>query len=183
VTVLVRAATPADHAEIARLTVAAYRADGQIEGTGYDATLADVAGRAAAGELWVAQEEASGAVVGAVLTVEPGTRDAELSRPGELEFRMLAVDPPAQGRGVGAALVRHCLDLAARTGRSAVVICVRDLAVAAQHLYARHGFERVPELDWSPLPGVALLALRRAVNEGDPTPGPGLPAGKVSRPH
>jgi len=159
--VVVRAATPADFEAIGRLTVAAYAADGQLEsGYSYKRTLADVAGRAGAGELLVAVDQTSGAVVGAVLFVLPGSRYAELSGPGEAEFRMLAVDPAAQGRGAGAALARACIARAAALGSSAVVICTRDFSHPAHRLYARLGFVRTPERDWSPAPGVELLALR-----------------------
>jgi hypothetical protein len=40
-----------------------------------------------------------------------------------------------------------------------VTICVRDFAATARRLYARMGFERAPDRDWSPLPGVTLLGL------------------------
>jgi hypothetical protein len=66
---------------------------------------------------------------------------------------MLAVSPSAQGRGVGAALVGACRDLAIQVGASAIIICTRDFALAALRLYARLGFVRVPERDWSMLPG------------------------------
>lgn len=157
----VRAATPEDYPAIARLSVAAYQASGQLDdGHGYGTVLADVAGRANFGELLVAVDEADGEVVGAVLFVLPGSSYAELSRAGEAEFRMLAVDPAAQGRGAGEALVRACVDRSCQLGCHAVVISVRDFAAAAQRLYARLGFVRTPELDWSPLPGVDLLAMR-----------------------
>jgi ribosomal protein S18 acetylase RimI-like enzyme len=156
---LVRPARPEDFDAIARLSVAAYRADGQItDESEYAKTLADVSTRAEAGELLVAVTE--GAVVGSVLFVLPGSPYAELSRPGEAEFRMLAVDPAAQRRGVGEALARACLDRAAELGCRAVVISTRDFATAAQRLYARLGFVRAPELDWSPAPGIDLLGLR-----------------------
>ncbi|MFR9781005.1 GNAT family N-acetyltransferase [Micromonospora sp. MS34] len=162
---VVRRAQPADHPAVARLTVAAYEADGQLKGeTGYGTVLADVAARAGTGEVLVAVDEVSGAVLGAVTFVLPGTPYAELSGPGEAEFRMLAVDPAAQGRGAGAALVRACVARAAELGCSAVVICVRSgMAAAAHRLYERFGFVRSPELDWSPLPGVELLGLRLAL--------------------
>jgi ribosomal protein S18 acetylase RimI-like enzyme len=178
VTVRVRAAEPADYPAIAKLTVAAYEADGQLAGTGYDATLADVAGRAAVGDLRVAVDEITGTVVGAVLIVAPGSRYAELARAGEAEFRMLAVDPGAQGRGVARALVHDCVTRAQAAGCSALVICVRDFAMAARRLYDRLGFVRTPALDWSPMPGVILLALRldlpisqRACSPADRGPG------------
>ncbi|WP_431974148.1 GNAT family N-acetyltransferase [Micromonospora haikouensis] len=159
----VRRATPADFPAVARLTVAAYEADGQLKGEhGYGVVLADVATRAESGEVLVAVDAATGELLGSVTFVLPGTPYAELSGPGEAEFRMLAVDPAAQGRGVGAALVEACLSRAAALGCSAVVICVRGgLAEAAHRLYERLGFVRTPERDWSPLPGVDLLGLRR----------------------
>ncbi|MER7331497.1 MULTISPECIES: N-acetyltransferase [unclassified Micromonospora] len=158
----VRRAGPADFAAVARLTVAAYEADGQLKGEhGYAAVLADVAGRAEHGEVLVAVDQETGAALGSVTFVLPGTPYAELSRPGEAEFRMLAVDPAAQGRGVGVALVEACVSRAGELGCSAVVICVRSgFAASAQRLYQRRGFVRVPELDWSPLAGVRLLGLR-----------------------
>lgn len=159
---LVRAATPADFAAVARLTVAAYEADGQLKGEhGYAATLADVATRAEHGEVLVAVDEATGEALGSVTFVLPGTRYAELSAAGEAEFRMLAVDPAAQGRGVGAALVDACVARATELGCTAVVICVRSgFATAAHRLYQRRGFVRTPELDWSPVAGVELHGLR-----------------------
>ncbi|MBM0239460.1 GNAT family N-acetyltransferase [Micromonospora sp. ATA32] len=159
---LVRRAVPDDFAAVARLTVAAYEADGQLKGeNGYAVALADVASRAAAGEVLVAVDEATGEVLGSVTFVLPGTPYAELSGPGEAEFRMLAVDPAAQGRGAGAALVSACLSRATELGCAAVVICVRGgFAVPAHRLYERMGFVRTPERDWSPLAGVNLLGLR-----------------------
>ncbi|RKN40006.1 GNAT family N-acetyltransferase [Micromonospora endolithica] len=167
---VVRPAGPADFPAVARLTVAAYEADGQLKGeNGYAVTLADVATRAAHGEVLVAVDADHGQVLGSVTFVLPGTRYAEMSGPGEAEFRMLAVDPAAQGRGVGAALVDACLARAAGLGCAAVVICVRDgFAVPARRLYERRGFVRVPAKDWSPLPGVDLLGLRLDLGAAGP---------------
>jgi ribosomal protein S18 acetylase RimI-like enzyme len=165
--ITVRPATPADHAAIARFTVDAYRDDGQLaKPTGYEDVLADVATRAAETDLLVA-EDPDGRVIGAVAYVLPGSRYAELSTEGEAEFRMLAVDPAAQGMGAGEALVRACLFRARAQRATAVVICVRDISHRAQKLYAKLGFVRVPELDWSPFPGVLLLALRRSLPAAD----------------
>lgn len=186
--VVVRLAQPKDYPAIARLTVAAYRADGQLVGEAgrrYTKVLADVPARANAGDLlvavgrsdrWATPDAAvdragppSGAdgekVLGSVLFVLPNTPYAELSRPGEAEFRMLAVDPAAQGRGVGRALVRACLDRARQRGARSVIICTRSFSRPAQRLYAKLGFVREPERDWSPAPGVELLALRRDLTD------------------
>ncbi|MFY1690056.1 GNAT family N-acetyltransferase [Plantactinospora sp. WMMB782] len=158
---LVRVAEPADFDAIARLTVAAYRADGQLDGEhGYEQVLADVPARVDAGELLVATDPATGEPLGAVLFVLPGSAYAELCGAGEAEFRMLAVDPLAQGRGVGKALVRACLDRARAQDCSRVVICVRSFSAPAHRLYDGFGFVRTPDRDWSPAPGVDLYALR-----------------------
>lgn len=155
----VRPIEPGDHAEISRLTVEAYRADGQLEqAPGYVEVLADVAGRAAQADVLVAVD--GDRVLGAVTFTLPGGAYAELSRPGEAEFRTLAVDPSAQRRGVARALVWACIERAGELGCAALVICVRDFNKAAFALYDGFGFERDPALDWSPGPGIDLLGLR-----------------------
>jgi ribosomal protein S18 acetylase RimI-like enzyme len=158
---VVRPARVEDFPAVARLTVDAYRADGQLrDASRYERVLADVPSRAAAGQMLVAVDDPGGEVLGSVLFVLPGSAYAELSGPGEAEFRTLAVAPGAQGRGVGEALARACVARAAELGCRAVVICTRDMAAAARRLYARLGFVRTPERDWQPMPGVTLLALR-----------------------
>ncbi|GIJ23222.1 GNAT family N-acetyltransferase [Micromonospora lutea] len=160
--VLVRPVEPADLAGVARLTVAAYEADGQLKDEpGYADALGDASARAEHGDVLVAVDRASGQLLGSVTFVLPGTRYADMSRPGEAEFRMLAVDPAAQRRGAGAALVEACIARAVELGCTAVIICVREgLAEPAHRLYRKRGFVRQPERDWSPAPGVDLLALR-----------------------
>jgi predicted N-acetyltransferase YhbS len=173
---LIRPALPSDYDSISRLTVAAYEADGQlVTESGYASALADVAARAgaAATDVLVAADEASGQVLGAVTFVRSGSPYAELSGPGEAEFRMLAVDPAAQRRGAGEALVRACVDQATRLGCTALVICTRDFSLPAHRLYARLGFVRTPERDWSPLPGVDLIALRLDLAGGPGASPPG----------
>ena len=163
----IRPATPDDFPAVGELTVAAYRADGQLaDGNPYQHVLTDAPRRAAAGDLLVATD-ATGQVVGTVLFVLPGSAYAELSRPGEAEFRTLAVAPAAQRQGVGELLIRACVDRATRHGCRALVISTRDIAAAAHRLYARLGFVRMPERDWSPLPAIHLLALRLDLPAGD----------------
>ncbi|GAB3870416.1 GNAT family N-acetyltransferase [Dactylosporangium cerinum] len=159
--VTVRRAEPGDFDEVARLTVEAYRADGQLEEDhGYGELLADVATRAAHSEVLVAVDGGGGPLLGSVAFVLPGTRYAELSKLGEAEFRMLAVDPAAQRRGVARALVRACVERATVLGCGSLVISTRDRNAAAFALYDTFGFVREPALDWVPVPGVNLLGLR-----------------------
>lgn len=154
----VRAARPADFAAIADLTVGVYVAEGYA-GPHYVDTLADVPGRAASTELIVAEH--GGRIVGAVALASHGTPYAELAGPGEAVFRMLVVDPDWRGAGVATALVQECLRRARESGHRAMVICTEPHMHAAHRLYQRLGFRRVPERDWSPTPGIDLLAYRR----------------------
>ncbi|MER7275045.1 GNAT family N-acetyltransferase [Dactylosporangium sp. NPDC000244] len=157
--VRVRLITLDDYDAVSRLTVEAYRADGQLEASPeYAAVLADVASRAEAADVLVA--ELDGVLLGAVTFTLAGGKYAEVSRPGEAEFRTLAVDPAAQRRGVARALVRACLDRAAELGCGGVAICVRDDNPGAFALYEGFGFTRDASLDWSPVPKINLLGLR-----------------------
>ena len=153
-----RRATPDDYDEVGRVTVAAYDrflGDGGPD-TDYVKELADAAPRDRDAELWVAED--AGRVVGSVTVCPEGSLWRELARPGEGEFRMLAVDPGAQGRGVGQALLDLTVGRFRDLGASAVVLCSMKEMTGAHRLYERAGFRRDPQRDWSPAPGVDLLA-------------------------
>ena len=163
-TVRTRPATEADYAVAGSICYAAYSADGQLAGAGgYGRVLADVAARAARTEVIVADDPDTGEVLGCVTFVLAGRPWAEVARDGEGEFRMLAVAPGAQGRGVGSALVRACLERALAEQCTAVSICTRDTNDRAIGMYERFGFVRIPDRDWTPEPDIKLLALRLAL--------------------
>ncbi|MDQ1713686.1 MAG: hypothetical protein QOE45_3136 [Frankiaceae bacterium] len=118
--------------------------------------MRDVAHRAAHAEVLVATDV--GRVLGSVTNVPDGGPYGEIAERGEAEFRMLAVDPAAQGRGVGEALVRAVVEDARRRGRRRVVLSSGTWMAAAHRIYGRLGFTRLPERDWTPVPGIALRA-------------------------
>jgi GNAT superfamily N-acetyltransferase len=157
--VLIRPAAPAELAAVGDLTVDAYAADGYLDyADDYAHELRDAARRADLATLLVAVDERSGAVVGTATFVLAGTPYAEVSRPGEAEFRMLAVAKEARGQGVGAALVRACIEQARAAGCTALALCSLKEMTPAHRIYRRTGFVRDPDRDWDPLPGLTLVA-------------------------
>lgn len=159
-----RRAVEADLTAIGALTVAAYAPFLQGDDDPYVARLRDAATRHREADLWVATG-GSGDILGTVTLCPPGSPWREISREGESEFRMLAVDPAAQGRGVGDALVRRCLEEARRGRSRAMVLCSLGDMSSAHRLYGRLGFTRLPERDWQPLPGFELLAFHTPLEE------------------
>jgi ribosomal protein S18 acetylase RimI-like enzyme len=151
----VEPARPGDFPRIADLTVRVY-IDGGLASEGYATQLADVAGRATRSDLLVVRDD-DGVVVGSVAMVLGGDFAEVTESADEAGFRMLVVDPGAQGQGIGRMLVAECLDRARAAGKRRVVISTGSYMTAAQRLYERMGFVRLPERDWSPVPGVELL--------------------------
>ena len=145
----IRNAEPREYGRVGELTIAAYAAlpVDHLWG-GYADEIRDVAGRAAAADVLVAvdhADDADDAVLGAVtLVTDPTSPWLEWTEPGEVQFRLLAVDPETRGRGTGEALVRECLT---RSGARPVLIHTTRWLEAAQRLYARLGFVRRPDRD------------------------------------
>jgi ribosomal protein S18 acetylase RimI-like enzyme len=156
--VILRRAQPEEFLAVGRLTLAAYTADGYlVEDADYAAELLGAAHRAAEAELVVAVDPTSHELLGTVTFCLNGSHYAEVSRPGEAEFRMLAVAPEARGRGIGHSLARWCVDRAREQGCTAVVLSSLDGMHSAHRLYERMGFSRLPERDWTPTPDITLI--------------------------
>ena len=86
--------------------------------------------------------------------------DAEHDDPEAATFRYFAVDPTAQGQGIGEAMVRWVFDRARADGKRRIHIHTLIPMVGAQRLYERLGFVRHPEDDaeWDGVKGLAYLA-------------------------
>ncbi|MEO7125357.1 MAG: GNAT family N-acetyltransferase [Nakamurella sp.] len=110
----VRPARADEYAQVGDLTVRAYAADNSMGNEGYAARLRDAEHRAEQAELLVA--EVDGHLVGTVTFVGFGGEYADVARPGEAEFRMLAVAPEARKRSVATTLVRACIRRANELG-------------------------------------------------------------------
>ncbi|WP_067862500.1 GNAT family N-acetyltransferase [Nocardia shimofusensis] len=155
----VRTATTADHDSIGALTVAVYVGEGYISPESpYADELADTARRAGSATLLVAEHD--GEVVGSLTVARPGTPYADIARPGELEFRMLAVSSGARGLGAGTALVRTVIELARIEAFDAVVLTTMPAMADARRLYDRLGFTHAPQRDWVTPSGLRLTVMR-----------------------
>jgi ribosomal protein S18 acetylase RimI-like enzyme len=143
------------------LVADAYLAQGGVDALdpGYLDHIRDARTRAEACPVLVAVEEGSGTLLGSVSYVSgEGNPFAEVERVDEAGFRMLGVAPWAQGRGVGEALVRACIDRARGDARSGIAISTTLDSFPAHRLYERLGFRRDPDRDFDPVPGVHLIA-------------------------
>jgi ribosomal protein S18 acetylase RimI-like enzyme len=123
---------------------------------------------ATGGELLVARNEREG-VVGTVTFALGGTPQAEIAREGEAEIRLLAVAPVTRGRGIGEALVAECIRRARERGCQRLVLSTRPTMASAQRLYARIGFVRTPERDWSKA-GSPRIVFTLELARGDSAP-------------
>jgi ribosomal protein S18 acetylase RimI-like enzyme len=107
-----------------------------------------------------------GRIVGTVMLQGWPQGGEILAGPEEAEIRALAVSPEARGTGVGRALLAAVIERAARDGIRHLVLLTQADMKAAHHLYEEAGFGRLPERDWSPEPGVTLLAYGLTLRPG-----------------
>lgn len=169
-----------DHeaAAVGALTLQAYDRYGTITGP-YRASLADPRVRlAGCSAVLVAATRDGDEPVGTVTYVTPD--DAEWEHPapppGDAGFRVLAVRPDQEGRGVGAALVEACLHRARAEGRHRLLLTTMEWMHRAHRLYEdRFGFVRRPDLDKrypSGIGHVYALDLTPQAPSRFPPPGP-----------
>lgn len=153
----IRLAVPAEYDAVGELTVEAYAHDGFLPpGSDYAQTLRAAADRAAKAELWVAADDDG--LLGTVTYCPPGSVYGEIARDDEGEFRMLGVAARARGRGIGTALTVRCIERTRELGLARIVLSSATYMTTAHRMYERLGFVRLPDRDWSPIPGVDLYA-------------------------
>jgi len=148
-----------DMAAVGRLVQAAYFAlPGYPHDPEYDESLADVAGRADEAQVMVA--ELDGEVVGCLTFVpDQNSSHHEFDDPDCASFRYFGVSPAVQGKGVGEAMVRWCIDAARTAGQHRLRIHTLEAMPGAQRLYQRLGFVRDPDADddWEGIIGLAYV--------------------------
>lgn len=136
-----------DAGRVADVTLRSYVGEGLLAADDdYVEELRDVAARMTGAEVWVAELDQQ--VVGAVTFCPPGSSFRELAKDSEGEFRMLAVDPSARGRGAARALVQRCFERCRDLGLAELVLCSMPTMKPAHSLYETMGFRRDESLDW-----------------------------------
>ncbi|WP_433201487.1 GNAT family N-acetyltransferase [Nocardia sp. CA-107356] len=156
---VVRTARPDEYGAVGDLTVEVYVGEGYVRGgSPYVTDLADITHRAGVAQVLVAVH--GDRVVGSLAVARPGTPYAEIARPGELEFRMLAVAKSARGLGAGSALIRTVIEMASAESFDAVVLTTMPAMVDARRIYDRFGFVPAPQRDWTTEAGEWLTVLR-----------------------
>jgi ribosomal protein S18 acetylase RimI-like enzyme len=156
----IRPILPSDYPAVGRITLDAYERNRDDLDDEYRQELQDVAARAGVCPVLVAVGVA-GTLLGAVTYVPgPDNPMSELEKDGEAGIRMLAVDPAAQGLGVGRALTLACLERARRDGRSGMALYTRPANIPSQRLYESLGFVRDEGRDWQYARGRWLWAFQ-----------------------
>ncbi|HEY6481270.1 MAG TPA: GNAT family N-acetyltransferase [Streptosporangiaceae bacterium] len=192
---MIREARPGELAAVGDLRVAAYEAGGflnpgyapqlralgtQGDGTVLVAIAADdpPAGAATAtgpaGAVTGASADGgdgAGKIAGTIMLVTWPRAGELVGGPDEAEIRALAVAPGVQQGGVGTGLLRTALNWAELAGARRVVLSTLPAMRAAHRLYERNGFRRLPDRDWSPVPGVQLLAYVLELGTAEDGPG------------
>ncbi|WP_159944409.1 MULTISPECIES: GNAT family N-acetyltransferase [unclassified Nocardiopsis] len=148
---------------VSELRVMAYTADGLLDANPAYVEALRLLGADGRGEVLVAADEDR--LLGTIM-FDPWSPESEIARNAdEAELRAFAVSPGARGRGVGRDLVNALVDRAREEGIARLLLSTLPEMVAAQYVYRARGFQRVPERDWSPMPGVDLLAYELVIKD------------------
>jgi GNAT superfamily N-acetyltransferase len=81
-------------------------------------------------QCWIA--EIDGVMAGSIFLTDEGE--------GLSRLRLLYVEPFAQGRGIGNALVSECVAFARSVGYDAITLWTHSILESARRIYAAHGF-------------------------------------------
>lgn len=172
--VTVRPVTPDEHDAAGRIVRDAYTSVGPMDAAYLD-ELADTARRIGPGsQVLVAVED--DVVLGTLTVVAATSPHFEHGGHGDGGIRAMAVDPTAQGAGVGSALVDASLVHARELQWRRLVLTSMPWMRGAHRLYMRRGFARRPDLDVRFNSGVGLTF---QLDLSDDAPGRFAPPGPV----
>lgn len=82
------------------------------------------------------------------------------------EIRMLSVNPDIRGKGIGEALVDHCLEVSKKGNEQYIGLHTASFMEKALSLYMKKGFERLPQRDLEPMnDGIIVKAFIMDLNK------------------
>lgn len=136
----IRLAEETEYPAVGALSLAAYAARYGPQTPDYARRLRHPEDRADSSEIWVAEDAATGELVGTVSIAR------ELAD-GELRFGVLATSPAVARRGVGQALLDHVISQARRRGAARIGMGSGATMLPAHALYRKNGFRRVEGAD------------------------------------
>ena len=162
----IREARAGELEEVARVLGAAFE---QYRPQGFEGYLRDVANvrsRVGLADLFVAVE--AGRVVGTATLYRPNPphSDRQPWPRAWASLRLLAVEPSHRGRGIGRMLTDARLRRARELGAPVVVLHTTELFEVSRSMYRRMGWQRAPEYDHWPLPGLCAEAYVLALDVG-----------------
>jgi GNAT superfamily N-acetyltransferase len=148
--VVVRDAVPGELRELSDLTLRAFREYRPLLTPyfvqRYEQDIRDAFGRATNGSVLVA--ELGGRLAGTATLLADGSGYGMPGWPHAWPvIRLLAVDPPARGRGVGSRLAATCVERARHLGVPTLGLHTAPFMTAARVIYEGLGFDRAPEYD------------------------------------
>jgi GNAT superfamily N-acetyltransferase len=132
----------------------------------YEQDIRDAFGSATNGTILVA--ELGGQLVGTATLLGDGSGYGMHGWPRAWPvIRLLAVDPPARGCGVGTRLASACVERARRLGVPTLGLHTAPFMTAARIIYEALGFDRAPEYDVVQAGSPPALAYRLELGGGD----------------
>lgn len=146
---LIDVASAADYERIGELTVDAYVQAGHFDDPHHEYLnfVRQVSRRDEYCDLLVARK--NGRLIASMTLVQYGNEYADIALPGELEIRMLSVDPHVQRTGAGKAMVLAAIGFARQQNDvHTVSLTTGGHWVAARSFYESLGFRHQSERDW-----------------------------------
>lgn len=146
-TIDIRRVRPEEYPAVGALVRAAYEGDYTLSPE-YLAEIEDVAARDVDSEVLVAADRATGDVLGTITIPLAGRALMDDTVDGEFDVRLLGVAHAARGRGVGEAIMQHSAGIARSRGLGRIVLHTGEQMRAAQRLYERLGYTRIPDREF-----------------------------------
>lgn len=149
--------------EVSRLILAAYSQYSALMPNEvwqpYARNITDVRSRLDESELIVAEEDDR--ILGTITFYSDGSASKEEGWPSNYaSIRLLVVHPDARGRGLGRMLTEECIRRSRQLGIRCVGLHTTEFMSVAEGMYERMGFKRSPEFDFTPEPGLLVMAYR-----------------------